>query len=42
MDDFTIGVISHVPEVRYRMPRRLIVTPADPMGAGSRIHLELE
>lgn len=42
MDDFTIGVISHVPEVRYRMPRRLIVTPADPMGAGSKIHLELE
>jgi len=42
MDDFTIGVISHVQEVRMRMPRRLIVTPAEPMGAGSRIHLELE
>lgn len=42
MDDFTIGVISHVPEIRVRMPRRLIVTPADPMGAGSKLHLELE
>lgn len=26
MDDFTIGVISHVPEIRVRMPRRLIIT----------------
>lgn len=42
MDDFTIGVISHVPEIRVRMPRRLVVTPAEPMGAGSKIHLEME
>lgn len=42
MDDFTIGVISHVPEIRVRMPRRLVVTPAEPMGAGSRLHLEME
>lgn len=42
MDDFAIGVISHVPEIRLRMPRRLIVTPAEPMGAGSRLHLEME
>jgi exonuclease SbcC len=42
MSDFTIGVISHVPEMRVRMPRRLVVTPAEPLGAGSRIQLEME
>ncbi|MDH4616301.1 SbcC/MukB-like Walker B domain-containing protein [Brevibacillus sp. AY1] len=42
MEDFTIGVISHVPEIRVRMPRRLVVTPAEPMGAGSRLNLEME
>ncbi|MGG4496340.1 AAA family ATPase [Brevibacillus reuszeri] len=42
MDDFTIGVISHVPEIRVRMPRRLVVTPAEPMGKGSMLQLEME
>ncbi|UFJ39811.1 AAA family ATPase [Brevibacillus humidisoli] len=42
MDHFTIGLISHVPEMRARMPRRLVITPAEPMGAGSRIALEME
>ncbi|UED68354.1 AAA family ATPase [Brevibacillus sp. HD3.3A] len=42
MDDFTIGVISHVPEIRVRMPRRLVVTPAEPMGKGSKLLLEME
>jgi len=42
MNHFTIGVISHVPDMRMRMPRRLIVTPAEPLGAGSRVHLEME
>ncbi|GED27105.1 hypothetical protein BAG01nite_32070 [Brevibacillus agri] len=42
MDDFTIGVISHVPEIRVRMPRRLVVTPAEPMGKGSTLQLEME
>lgn len=42
MNDLTIGIISHVPELRVRMPRRLIVTPPEPLGAGSRIHLEME
>jgi exonuclease SbcC len=42
MSDFTIGVISHVPEIRVRMPRRLVITPAEPLGAGSRIRMELE
>jgi exonuclease SbcC len=42
MADFAIGVISHVPEMRMRMPRRLIVTPAEPIGAGSRIAMEID
>ncbi|HZG13414.1 MAG TPA: SMC family ATPase [Candidatus Bathyarchaeia archaeon] len=42
MDHFTIGLISHVPELRNRMPRRLVITPAEPLGAGSRIELEME
>lgn len=40
MSHFTVGLISHVPELRVRVPRRLIVTPAEALGAGSRIHLE--
>jgi exonuclease SbcC len=42
MNDFTIGLISHVPELRVRMPRRLVITPAEPLGAGSRIELETD
>lgn len=42
MEDFTIGVISHVPEIRVRVPRRLIVTPAEPLGEGSKISMEVE
>ncbi|MEJ8547896.1 AAA family ATPase [Brevibacillus borstelensis] len=42
MDDFTIGVISHVPDIRVRMPRRLIITPAEPMGEGSTIRMETD
>lgn len=42
MDDFAIGLISHVPEMRERMPRRLVITPAEPMGAGSTIRMEIE
>ncbi|MGO0063225.1 AAA family ATPase [Brevibacillus fluminis] len=42
MNDLTIGIISHVPELRVRMPRRLIVTPPEPLGAGSQIHVEME
>lgn len=42
MNDLTIGIISHVPELRVRMPRRLIVTPPEPLGEGSRIQLEME
>lgn len=39
-DKLTVGVISHVPELRARLPRRLVVHPAEPGGQGSRISLE--
>ncbi|ALS27288.1 subunit C of exonuclease SbcCD [Paenibacillus sp. 32O-W] len=38
--ELAVGVISHVPELRARLPRRLIVTPAEPSGAGSRVAIE--
>ncbi|MDQ1912923.1 SMC family ATPase [Paenibacillus sp. GD4] len=40
MDKLTVGVISHVPELRARLARRLVVHPAEPGGKGSRITLE--
>ncbi|TVX97433.1 SbcC/MukB-like Walker B domain-containing protein [Paenibacillus cremeus] len=40
LDKLTVGVISHVPELRARLPRRLVVHPAEPGGRGSRIALE--
>jgi exonuclease SbcC len=39
-ENLTIGVISHVPELRNRISRRLIVTPATAEGAGSRVRIE--
>ncbi|MBP3964176.1 SbcC/MukB-like Walker B domain-containing protein [Paenibacillus lignilyticus] len=39
-DTLSVGVISHVPELRARLPRRLIVTPSEPSGRGSRVELE--
>lgn len=39
-DRLSVGVISHVQELRARLPRRLIVQPADHSGAGSRVVLE--
>jgi exonuclease SbcC len=41
MEQMTIGVISHVPELRQRMQRRLIVEPSEAAGRGTRIHMEL-
>jgi exonuclease SbcC len=38
--NLTIGVISHMPELRNRISRRLIVTAATPAGMGSRVHIE--
>ncbi len=40
LDNMAIGVISHVPELRQRLQRRLIVEPAEPAGRGSRLKLE--
>ena len=37
----SVGVISHVQEIRARMPKRLIVEPAEPSGRGTRVRLEV-
>ncbi|GGD71533.1 AAA family ATPase [Paenibacillus nasutitermitis] len=39
-DTLSVGVISHVPELRARLPRRLIVTAAEPSVRGSSVELE--
>ena len=39
-DQLSVGIISHVPELRARLPRKLIVVPAEQGGGGSRILLE--
>ncbi|MCG6794300.1 SbcC/MukB-like Walker B domain-containing protein [Geobacillus sp. YHL] len=36
-----VGVISHVQEIRHRLPRRLIVEPAEPSGRGTHVWLEM-
>ncbi|MFT9486542.1 AAA family ATPase [Tepidibacillus infernus] len=36
----TIGIISHVPELQNRLNRRIIVTPPDTFGNGSKINVE--
>ena len=41
LQNLTIGIISHVPELKNRLARRLVVTPADAGGAGSRVSLEM-
>lgn len=41
LDQLTVGIISHVPELRARLPRKLIVLPAGPSGEGSRIQMEM-
>ena len=40
IDSLTIGIISHVAELKQRMPRRLMVEPAEPAGRGSRVSIE--
>ncbi|MCM3784488.1 AAA family ATPase [Neobacillus mesonae] len=35
-----VGVISHVPELRARLARKLIVTPAEDAGSGSKVAME--
>lgn len=41
LDQLSVGVISHVPELRARLPRKLIVQPAEPSGRGSTVKVEL-
>ncbi|MBB5174704.1 SbcC/MukB-like Walker B domain-containing protein [Texcoconibacillus texcoconensis] len=36
----SVGVISHVPELKARLPKKCIVTPPTPGGNGSRITIE--
>lgn len=40
LEKFQVGVISHVPEIRTRLPYRLLIEPPEPAGPGSRIKLE--
>jgi len=40
-DNLTVGIISHVPELRNRLARRLIVDPAQPGGRGTRVKIEI-
>lgn len=40
-EKMTIGVISHVPELRFRMTRRLMVEPAEKGGHGTKVTVEL-
>jgi exonuclease SbcC len=39
-ENLTIGVISHMPELRNRISRRLIITAASPNGTGSQVRIE--
>lgn len=41
LERLTIGVISHVPELRARLARRLVVDPAAAGGRGSRVSVEI-
>ncbi|CUA79287.1 AAA family ATPase [Anoxybacillus suryakundensis] len=40
-DNMAIGVISHVQELHARMPKRLMVKPAEPSGKGTTVQLEV-
>lgn len=40
LDQLTVGIISHVPELRARLARKLVVTPAQQSGEGSVIAIE--
>ncbi len=39
-DRLAVGIISHVPELRMRLPRKLIIVPAEQAGKGSSVVLE--
>ncbi|MRX73523.1 AAA family ATPase [Bacillus lacus] len=40
-ENLSVGVISHVQELRARLPKKLIVEPAHPSGKGSTVKLEI-
>jgi exonuclease SbcC len=40
IDRLTVGIISHVPELKARLPRKLIVESAEAGGRGSRVFIE--
>ncbi|WP_246938668.1 AAA family ATPase [Bacillus pinisoli] len=40
-NNLSVGVISHVHELRLRLPKKLVVEPAEPSGKGTRVKLEL-
>jgi exonuclease SbcC len=40
LENMTIGVISHVAELKQRLNRRLIVEPPEPAGRGTRVRME--
>ncbi|MBY6036397.1 AAA family ATPase [Fictibacillus nanhaiensis] len=40
VQNFAIGVISHVPELKARLTKRLIVEPAEHSGNGTRVRLD--
>ncbi len=40
-DSLSVGVISHVPELKERLARKIIVEPAEASGRGSRVELQL-
>ncbi|WP_322904926.1 SMC family ATPase [Paenibacillus campi] len=39
-DRLAVGIISHVPELRMRLPRKLVIIPAEQAGKGSKVVLE--
>ncbi|MGE6630910.1 exonuclease subunit SbcC [Bacillus sp. NPDC077027] len=39
--NLAVGVISHVEELKMRLPKKLIVHPAEPSGKGTTVSLEL-
>ncbi|MGI6119696.1 MAG: AAA family ATPase [Desulfosporosinus sp.] len=41
LQNLTLGIISHVPELKNRLARRLVVIPAEAGGAGSMVKLEM-
>lgn len=41
MNQLSIGLISHVPELQARLSKKIVVIPAEPGGKGSRVTMEV-